>query len=191
MTLDVVFSEDPRDFLRRDWSELVRLDPAGTIFHTPDFLKLYWEEFGEEPDHLLLAFGEDAGTQVAAAAFERIDDTLRFLGGTEVTDYLGPVGRPEVTTVFSDRLWAELLVRDDWRTADLRGLPGGSAWLSRCGTPPRRTGSPSKRPRTRTGSRRSSSFPPRGTRTSNRSPRSSATRSDGRRRSSRRRRARS
>ena len=77
MTLDVVFSEDPRDFLRRDWSDLVRLDPAGTIFHTPDFLKLYWEEFGEEPDHLLLAFGEDAGTQVAAAAFERIDDTRR------------------------------------------------------------------------------------------------------------------
>ena len=129
MTLDVVFSEDPRDFLRRDWSDLVRLDPAGTIFHTPDFLKLYWEEFGEEPDHLLLAFGEDAGTQVAAAAFERIEDTLRFLGGTEVTDYLGPVGRPEVATAFSDRLWAELLDRADWRTADLRGLPEGSAWL--------------------------------------------------------------
>ena len=129
MTLDVVFSEDPRDFLRRDWSELVRLDPAGTIFHTPDFLKLYWEEFGEEPDHLLLAFGEDAGTQVAAVAFERIDDTLRFLGGTEVTDYLGPVGRPEVVAAFSDRLWAELLDRADWRAADLRGLPEDSAWL--------------------------------------------------------------
>ncbi len=129
MTLEVVFSEDPRDFLRRDWSELVRRDPSGTIFHTPDFLKLYWEEFGEEPDHLLLAFGEEAGAQVAAAAFERIDDTLRFLGGTEVTDYLGPVGRPGVTTAFSDGLWTELLDRGDWRIADLRGLPEDSAWL--------------------------------------------------------------
>jgi len=127
--LDVVFSEDPRDFLRRDWNDLVRSDPAGTIFHTPDFLKLYWEEFGDEQEQLLLAFGEDGGDQVAAAAFEVIGDTLRFLGGTEVTDYLGPVGQPEVAASFCDRLWAGLLRRDDWRVADLRGLPETSHWL--------------------------------------------------------------
>jgi CelD/BcsL family acetyltransferase involved in cellulose biosynthesis len=129
--IDVVFSEDPRDFQRRDWSDLVRADPAGTIFHTPDFLKLYWEEFGEEPEHLLLAFGEDdAGVQVAAAAFELIGDTLRFLGGTEVTDYMGPVGTPDARAGFAHELWAGLLARDDWREADLRGLHENSAWLS-------------------------------------------------------------
>ncbi len=129
--IKVVFSEDPRDFQRRDWSDLVREDPAGTIFHTPDFLKLYWEEFGEEPEHLLLAFGEDdAGSQVSAAAFELIGDTLRFLGGTEVTDYMGPVGVPEVRAGFAQELWAGLLAREDWREADLRGLAEDSAWLS-------------------------------------------------------------
>jgi CelD/BcsL family acetyltransferase involved in cellulose biosynthesis len=128
--IQVVFSEDPRDFQRRDWSELVRADPAGTIFHTPDFLKLYWEEFGEEPEHLLLAFGEDGRAQVAAAAFELIGDTLRFLGGTEVTDYMGPVGAPEARTAFAKGLWTGLLARDDWREADLRGLPEDSPWLS-------------------------------------------------------------
>jgi CelD/BcsL family acetyltransferase involved in cellulose biosynthesis len=128
--IEVVFSEDPREFQRRDWRELVREDPAGTIFHTPDFLKLYWEEFGEEPEHLLLAFGEDGGTQVAAAAFELIGDTLRFLGGTEITDFMGPVGKPEARTAFAERLWAGLLSRGDWREADLRGLPEDSPWLS-------------------------------------------------------------
>ena len=129
--IEVVFSEDPRDFQRRDWSDLVRADPAGTIFHTPDFLKLYWEEFGEEPEHLLLAFGEnDDGTQVSAAAFELIGDTLRFLGGTEVTDYMGPVGSQETRAGFAHGLWAGLLARDDWREADLRGLAEDSAWLS-------------------------------------------------------------
>jgi CelD/BcsL family acetyltransferase involved in cellulose biosynthesis len=128
--IEVVFSEDPRDFQGRDWSGLVRADPAGTIFHTPDFLKLYWEEFGEEPEHLLLAFGEDGGAQVSAAAFELIGDTLRFLGGTEVTDYMGPVGMPEARTAFAQGLWAGLLARDDWREADLRGLPEDSPWLS-------------------------------------------------------------
>jgi len=128
--IEVVFSEDPRDFQRRDWSDLVRSDPAGTIFHTPDFLKLYWEEFGEEPEHLLLAFGEQGGAQVASAAFELIGDTLRFLGGTEVTDFMGPVGAPEARAGFANGLWAGLLARDDWRAADLRGLPDDSPWLS-------------------------------------------------------------
>jgi CelD/BcsL family acetyltransferase involved in cellulose biosynthesis len=129
--LKVVFSEDPRDFQRRDWNDLVRADPAGTIFHTPDFLKLYWEEFGEEPEHLLLAFGEEEdGAQVAAVAFELIGETLRFLGGTEVTDYMGPVGQPEARGAFAKELWAGLVDREDWRHADLRGVPEDSAWLS-------------------------------------------------------------
>ena len=126
----VVSSEDPRDFQRRDWNDLVLADPAGTIFHTPEFLKLYWEEFGEQPGHLLLTFGEGpGGAQVAAAAFEVSDDTLRFLGGTEVTDYLGPVGAPEVREAFATELWRTLIDRDDWRRADLRGLPQDGPWL--------------------------------------------------------------
>ncbi len=128
----IVFSEDPRDFARRDWSDLVALDPAGTFFHTPAYLKLYWEEFGETPEHLLLAFAEDeAGRQVGACAFERIGRTLRFLGGTEVTDYLGPVALPEAADAFAKELWAALLGREDWEAADLRGLPEDRAWLGR------------------------------------------------------------
>ncbi|MEX2420553.1 MAG: hypothetical protein WD670_01925, partial [Actinomycetota bacterium] len=89
--MEIVFSQDPRDFARRDWSALVTADPAGTFFHTPEYLKLYWEEFAQEPEHLLLVFAEEDGAQVGAVAFERSGQTLRFLGGTEVTDYLGPV----------------------------------------------------------------------------------------------------
>jgi len=126
----IVFSEDGRDFQRRDWSDLVDRDPAGTIFHRPAFLKIYWEEFGESPDHLLLAFAEeDDGTQVAAVAFERIDEDLRFLGGTEVTDYMGPVGVPDAQPEVAKALVGALLDRDDWRSADLRGLAEDEAWL--------------------------------------------------------------
>ncbi len=126
----IVFSEDGRDFQRRDWSALVLADPAGTFFHTPDYLKLYWEEFGERPEHLLLAFAEDDdGEQVGAVAFERIGRTLRFLGGTEVTDYMGPVGLPDQQEAMSKELWSGLLTRDDWDDADLRGLAEDNAWL--------------------------------------------------------------
>jgi CelD/BcsL family acetyltransferase involved in cellulose biosynthesis len=127
MALRVAFSEDPRDFQRRDWSGLVREDPAGTIFHTPAFLKLYWEEFGE--GRLVLAFGEDEARTVAAVALEVIGEELRFLGGTEVTDYLGPVGERGVHAAFADALWAALAERQDWRRADLGGLAEDSRWL--------------------------------------------------------------
>jgi len=126
----IVFSEDARDFVRRDWTDLVRRDPAGTFFHRPAYLKLYWEEFGETPEHLLLAFAEDDdGTQVAAVAFERMGETLRFLGGTEVTDYMGPVGIPDARPEAAKALVGALAERDDWRSADLRGLAEDQAWL--------------------------------------------------------------
>ena len=122
----IVFSEDARDFQRRDWTDLARLDPAGTFFHRPAYLKLYWEEFGETPEHLLLAFAEeDDGSQVAAVAFERIGDTLRFLGGIEVTDYMGPVGVPDAQAEVAKELWGALVERDDWRSADLREVERG------------------------------------------------------------------
>jgi CelD/BcsL family acetyltransferase involved in cellulose biosynthesis len=126
----IVFSEDPRDFHRRDWTDLVHADPAGTFFHQPAYLKLYWEEFGETPGDLLLAFAEDDdGRQVGATAFERAGATLRFLGGTEVTDYLGPVGMPDAQEAIAKELWGGLVARDEWRSADLRGLPEDRAWL--------------------------------------------------------------
>src|ERR1041385_8574981 len=115
----ITFSEDGQDFQRRGWHELVEADPAGTFFHSPDYLKLYWEEFGEQPEHLLLAFAEeDDGTQIGACAFERIGSTLRFLGGTEVTDYMGPVALPDRQDAVAKELWAALLTRDDWSDAD-------------------------------------------------------------------------
>jgi CelD/BcsL family acetyltransferase involved in cellulose biosynthesis len=128
--MHIEFSEDGRDFQRRDWSALVEADPAGTFFHTPDYLKLYWEEFGEQPEHLLLAFARDeGGEQAGAVAFERLDGVLRFLGGTEVTDYMGPVGLPGQHASIASELWRALLMRDDWSSADLRGLAQDMPWL--------------------------------------------------------------
>jgi len=127
--MNIEFSTDPRDFARRDWSFLVTADPAGTFFQTPGFLKLYWEEFAREPDHLLLALAQENGAQVGAVAFELIGSTLRFLGGTEVTDYLGPVALPDVQAAMAKELFTSLARREDWTEADLRGLPEDRAWL--------------------------------------------------------------
>jgi CelD/BcsL family acetyltransferase involved in cellulose biosynthesis len=127
----VSFSEDGRDFLRRDWSDLVDADPAATFFHTPRYLKLYWEEFGHDLDELLLAFVEDDDRTVGAVAFERLGRTLRFLGGTEVTDYMGPVAAAGTEDRVAKELMAQVAALDRWTDADLRGLPEDSPWLGR------------------------------------------------------------
>jgi CelD/BcsL family acetyltransferase involved in cellulose biosynthesis len=131
--MEVSWSEDARDFQRRNWSGLAHDDPAGTFFHQPSFLKLYWEEFGETPEHLLLGFGEVDAAQVGAVAFERVGETLRFLGGTEITDYMGPVALPEHRAAFADSLVLALEARSDWTTADLWGLPADGGWYDLLG----------------------------------------------------------
>jgi CelD/BcsL family acetyltransferase involved in cellulose biosynthesis len=54
---------------------------------------------------------------------------LRFLGGTEVTDYIGPIAVPETQASVAKELLAAVAKLEDWSVADLRGLPEDSAWL--------------------------------------------------------------
>jgi CelD/BcsL family acetyltransferase involved in cellulose biosynthesis len=122
----VELTDDPAAFRTRDWSPLVQADPTGTFFHTPAYLKLWWEEFGQGPT--ILAFAEDGGDTVAACAFEVVDGELRFLGGFDVTDYMGPVGRAGLHRPVAGAL-VEAMLEVPWERADLRGMPDGSPWL--------------------------------------------------------------
>jgi len=126
----VTFSSDPLDFTRRDWTEIARADATATFFQTPRYLKLYWEELGDQAE-LLLGFAEEEGSTVGAVAFERIGSTIRFLGGTEVTDYMGPVAVPGAEDGMAKELFDALHAVEGWADADLRGLPEDSPWLQR------------------------------------------------------------
>jgi len=123
----VEWIEDPTAFVSRDWSELAQADPEGTLFHTTRYLKLYWEEF--PPQRLLIGIVTRGGEDVAAAAFGLTGDTLAWLGGLEVTDYMGPVGLPEAREVAAKELLAAVAGREDWREADLAGMPRKGAWV--------------------------------------------------------------
>jgi CelD/BcsL family acetyltransferase involved in cellulose biosynthesis len=123
----VELTDDPTAFRTRDWTTLVEADPAGTLFHTPAYLKLWWEEFGT--GSLLLAFAQEGGVTVGACAFESIGGSLRFLGGFDVTDYMGPVARRDIEREVAGAL-IEALHALPWSDADLRGIPTGSPWMS-------------------------------------------------------------
>lgn len=125
----VELTGDPSAFMARGWGDLVVGDPEGTVFHTPAYLKLWWEEFGKGT--LLLAFVIDAeGKLVAVCPFEVVEGTLRFMGGFDVTDYMGPVSRPGLEEVAANELMRALAFEVRWEQADLRGLPTEGRWLA-------------------------------------------------------------
>jgi CelD/BcsL family acetyltransferase involved in cellulose biosynthesis len=119
---------DPIAFTTLDWTPLVEADPDGTFFHSPRFLKPYWEEFGADALSIAVV-REDQGPSAVAAFDLRDDGTLTFLGGFDVTDYMGPVGIPDARDRTAKELMSGLAARDDWEQADLRGLPEDGAWL--------------------------------------------------------------
>ncbi|MEX0991815.1 MAG: GNAT family N-acetyltransferase [Actinomycetota bacterium] len=126
--MDVALSQDGQDFLRRDWTDLALADPHGTFFQTPRYLKLYWEEFGDEAS-LSLALAVDGDRTVGAGAFEHQGSTIRFLGGTEVTDYMGPVAVSGREPVVAVGMLEALARREDWSLGDFLGLAEDSAWI--------------------------------------------------------------
>jgi CelD/BcsL family acetyltransferase involved in cellulose biosynthesis len=110
-----------------DWTALAHRDPEGTIFHTPSFLRLYREELA--PDSTAVAVVHQGGDAVAVASFHIGEGSATFLGGFDVTDYMGPVGIPAWRDVSAKEVMAALAAREDWEVADLRGLVAEGAWL--------------------------------------------------------------
>lgn len=117
------WTDDPAALSSEGWTSLRRADPEAGIFHTPAFLGAYRAELGAGALRTVLA--ED----LVACAFELEDGVLRFLGGTEVTDYQGPVGPPDARREGAKEIMAALTAEQGWTTADLRGLPQDGTWL--------------------------------------------------------------
>jgi CelD/BcsL family acetyltransferase involved in cellulose biosynthesis len=125
----------PGGSLRADWEALVDDDPAATIFHTPRYLAVWERVLGQGVTPAVRTLHRDGRlVGVVAESRERVGsptgptEVTRFLGGTEVTDYLGPVARPE------DRddvvaAWVDAMVDDvDWDEMVAGGLPADTGW---------------------------------------------------------------
>lgn len=121
--------------IRARWHAVVDADPLGTIFHTPEYLEVWADVLGTRANvrvHEVVQDGETVGVVPVALQREGSPtgplEVVRFLGGTEVTDYLGPVAAPEhreaVVTAYLDQL-----VEDgDWDEFVAGGMVVGSGW---------------------------------------------------------------
>lgn len=126
----------PTDADARDrWHAVVDADPLGTIFHTPEYLEVWADVLGTRANvrvHEVVDGDETIGIVPVSLQREGSPtgplEVVRFLGGTDVTDYLGPVAAPEhrelVVTTYLDQL-----VEDgDWDEFVADGMVVGSGW---------------------------------------------------------------
>ena len=126
----------PEGSLRADWEALVDDDPDATIFHTPRYLAVWSRVLAEgAAAQVRTVHREGRLAGVVPEARERLGspsgpyEVLRFLGGTEVTDYLGPVARPEDRADVAGA-YAEALAEDlDWDELAASGLAADTGWV--------------------------------------------------------------
>jgi CelD/BcsL family acetyltransferase involved in cellulose biosynthesis len=127
MALDVHVDCDEGCFDLPQWRELVARDPNSHIFMTPEWNRLWWEEFGKGKDLFLLTMtrGKDIVAIMPLYRKQEHDrKTLRFVGGIDLTDYLGPIcsvdGRDEVAATLAE--WLETTDLE-WDEFDAHNMP--------------------------------------------------------------------
>lgn len=126
----------PGGTFRHEWRALVDEDPHAGVFHTPRYLDLWWRELGQAVRarvHGAYVDGRLVGVVPVARELEGSPtgpiEVLRFLGGTAVTDYLGPVSRPEHRDDIAAAYVRKLVDDADWDEFVAGGLPAESGWV--------------------------------------------------------------
>jgi CelD/BcsL family acetyltransferase involved in cellulose biosynthesis len=127
--------ELPTGAARAEWELLLAEDPHGTVFQGPRFLRVWHEVLGQgtpirvhtvHQDGRLLGVVPDAN-ELSGSPSGPVE-LRRFQGGTEVTDYLGPVSRLEDRADVAEAYVANLAADVDWDEFVAGGLAEDSGW---------------------------------------------------------------
>ena len=112
------------------WQRLVEVEMGGhsSIFLTPRWQQAWWAEFGDDSQELCLLLLGPEESPHGLAPLVRRDDTLSFLGGSDLCDYHDFVMAGGDTVEVYAGL-ARCLLAERWLTLDLRSIPEGSPTL--------------------------------------------------------------
>ena len=94
MTLDISIDCDERCFELPEWRELLSRDPNRQVFAYPEWNRAWWEEFKQGKDLFLMTMTRDSEIAALMPLYRKVDagrKVLRFVGGIDLTDYLGPI----------------------------------------------------------------------------------------------------
>ncbi len=127
--------EIPSAAARTEWQLLLEEDPQSSLFQGPRYLRLWHDTLGQRyPLRVHTVHDDGRLVGVVADENERTGgptgpvEHRRFLGGTEVTDYLGPVSRPEDRIDVAHAYVGNLAADVDWDEFIAGGLAQDSGW---------------------------------------------------------------
>ena len=104
------------------WDAFARAE--GTVFHTAGFLLSWWRRrpAADPSSRLLTAQVLDDGRLIGICAFELSSDLLRFAGGRDVVDYMGPAAATGREKEVAAALCRRMFDDPSWRRLSLAGL---------------------------------------------------------------------
>jgi len=127
MTLDISIDCDERCFDLPEWRSLLERDPNRQVFAYPEWNRAWWEEFKEGKDLFLMTMRRGSEPVAIVPLYRRVDGgrkMLRFIGGIDLTDYLGPICSLEDRPAVADALVGWLETTDvDWEVFDGHNMP--------------------------------------------------------------------
>ncbi|HET7482033.1 MAG TPA: GNAT family N-acetyltransferase [Actinomycetota bacterium] len=127
MALEVSLDCDRRCFDLPQWKDVLARDPDRHIFATPEWNRVWWEEFGAGKDLFLLTMRRDGDLVAVVPLYRKTEEgrkLLRFLGGVDLTDYLGPICSIDDRFEVADAL-VKWLADDvvEWDVFDAHNMP--------------------------------------------------------------------
>ena len=126
MTLRVTQEEFSQ--LWADWEVLLSRCDLPTVFQTPLWHRTWWQEMAGQAE-LRLTTVRDNGTLVGIAPLMYQDDTVMFLGDTDLWDYHDFVVAPDRDADFYPALFGSL-EQQPWRQLQFSSLPQDSSVLA-------------------------------------------------------------
>lgn len=127
MMLEVQEHADEACFELPAWRLLLDRDPNKHIFATPEWNRVWWEEFAGEKELIVLTLHR--GDEVAAIVplYRKTEEgrqILRFVGGIDLTDYLGPICSADDRDSVAETLVRWLTETDtQWDEFDAHNMP--------------------------------------------------------------------
>jgi CelD/BcsL family acetyltransferase involved in cellulose biosynthesis len=127
MALTVHAHNDPGCFELPGWRELLAKDPDSHVFATPEWNRVWWDERGGDKELLVLTMERDSELVAIVPLYRKIEDEraiLRFVGGIDLTDYLGPICAASDRESVAEALVCWLEETDEsWSELDAHNMP--------------------------------------------------------------------
>ena len=127
MSIEVTVRHGENAFDIEGWRGLLAQDPDRHLFGTPEWNRVWWEEFGDGKELLVLTMQRDGDLVAIVPLYRKREEDraiLRFVGGIDLTDYIGPICAAKDREDVAEALVCWLDETDEeWNEFDAHNMP--------------------------------------------------------------------